>query len=284
MKQENNQTKVCTNCKKEKDINLFSKSAMGIDGLASQCKECLAEKRILKKRTKEGLVSEIYSEQKSSSKDRSHTMPNYSKETLIKWVFSQSNFEQLYYDWVNSEYNKWKRPSIDRLKDNLPYSLDNIRLVTWEVNNKQSHIDKLSGENKLDSKTVYKYSLEGNFLCEYNSVSMAARHLELHTSGIVKAVQNKTTAGGYQWRYLKQEYLSPIKKNANPLKIAITQLSKDGLVLKEWESGAAIAEHFNMINASSIYAVCKGKSKSAKGFLWKYSSETVKGEVNEINT
>ena len=50
MKQENNQTKVCTNCKKEKDINLFSKSAMGIDGLASQCKACLAEKRILKKK------------------------------------------------------------------------------------------------------------------------------------------------------------------------------------------------------------------------------------------
>ena len=95
---------------------------------------------------------------------------------------------------------------------------------------------------------------------------------------------HKTTAGGYQWRYLKQEYLSPIKKNANLLKIAITQLSKEGLVLREWESGAAIAEHFNMVNASSIYAVCKGKSKSAKGFLWKYSSEIVKGEVNEINT
>ena len=57
------------------------------------------------------------------------------------------------------------------------------------------------------------------------------------------------------------------KKNAIP----IIQFTKDGKFLKEWRS-LAEAERKLRIAHSSICWCCKGKSKSAGGFIWKYKS------------
>ena len=55
------------------------------------------------------------------------------------------------------------------------------------------------------------------------------------------------------------------------LSIPILQFSKDGTLVKEWQS-AMEAQRQLGISCSGICKCCKGKSKSAGGFIWKYKT------------
>jgi len=67
-------------------------------------------------------------------KKRGHLNPTYSLNELRDWLFSQDEFHKIYDEWVESGYDRWKRPSCDRLDDYKPYSLDNMRIVSWRDN------------------------------------------------------------------------------------------------------------------------------------------------------
>ena len=142
---ENNQTKKCTKCNIMKDLKYFSKQSIQSDGLKHQCKEC--DNAFLRTyfRTKKGLITKIYSSQKRNSKARLHNPPSYTITQLTIWLTNQNNFCELYNNWVSSGYKKDLVPSIDRLDDYKPYSLDNIRLVKWEINNIKGKKDIMKG-------------------------------------------------------------------------------------------------------------------------------------------
>lgn len=59
------------------------------------------------------------------------------------------------------------------------------------------------------------------------------------------------------------------KKGAIKRSIPILQFSKDGTLIKEWPSTRE-AERQLGIARSSICVCCKGRSKSAGGFVWRY--------------
>lgn len=59
------------------------------------------------------------------------------------------------------------------------------------------------------------------------------------------------------------------RKQSEAGKIPIVQYSKSGEFLKEWASGTDASKSLK-INHGNISEVCKGKRKSAGGFVWKY--------------
>ena len=162
------------------------------------------EQKLIYSRTKEGLIKSIYYDQRSHSLNRKHPMPEYSKEELIVWTFSQSNFDKLYENWVESGYKKDLRPSVDRKDDYVHYKLENLQLVTFRENYKRSHEDMKNGTNNKQSKTVYQYDLEGNFIKEFHSCRFAGRELNLSPTSIGRVCNyNQKTAGGFIWSYTK---------------------------------------------------------------------------------
>ena len=88
-------------------------------------------------RTVKGLIVSIYGRQKKSSKKRGHQLPTYSKEELHVWITSQSNFKELYDNWIASDCDMWLIPSVDRLDDAKGYSFNNIQLITWRENHEK---------------------------------------------------------------------------------------------------------------------------------------------------
>lgn len=194
--------KTCHTCLLKKTINNFYIHKFNLDGYSGSCKSCDKQKVIDRYRTKKGLITHIYSNQKRASIKRKHPLPSYSKKELCSWVFSQSNFDIVYRDWVDSGYKKDLIPSVDRLDDYKPYSLKNIRLTTWNVNRRKDFSNTKNGVNRKRLTPVFRYNLDGERIKFYYSIAQAARENKIHGTGISKVCRRKgMTSGGFKWEY-----------------------------------------------------------------------------------
>jgi hypothetical protein len=66
----------------------------------------------------------------------------------------------------------------------------------------KEHLEKLyKGHILANSKPINQYDLEGNFIKEWQSATIAAKEINLHPTSIRHCVQGKTkTSGGYIWK------------------------------------------------------------------------------------
>jgi len=180
--------KKCTKCLKKKKLKKFY-------GHTPYCKKCDNLRRLKLSRTKLGLVDRIFASQKASSKQRGHGLPEYSKEELRFWLLSQDIFEKLYRCWVDSDYDKNLRPSVDRLDESIGYSMSNIQLMTWYDNYKKEYTRRARIVQQLDDDL--------NVLVEYSSMGVASDITGI--SNISACCNNRREyAGGFKWRYKTQ--------------------------------------------------------------------------------
>ena len=130
----------CTKCLEKKPLSDFYTDTKRPHWFRYDCKICVRKKireyRDKTKNTISWMVAKIYSSQRSSSKRRNHPMPEYSSKELLVWIKKQDNFDFLYNNWIKSKYDMMMKPSIDRTNNNIWYSFDNIRLVSWWENYK----------------------------------------------------------------------------------------------------------------------------------------------------
>lgn len=157
------------------------------------------------RRTKKGLVTCLFRNQKTNSKRRGHKSPTYTKQELKEWLFSQHIFHVLFDNWKRLDYQKDYVPSVDRISNNNGYTLDNIQLMTWRENylkecDYRKNYNIVNGE-----KAIQRFSLYGGFIDEFSSVIKAEKELNIFSSSIVKVCKGKQkSAGGYLWKYKKE--------------------------------------------------------------------------------
>ena len=162
-----------------------------------------AQRSKLTRRTKRGSIVGIINKQRKSSKTRGHPEPAYTNQELIDWCMNQDVFHVLHAAWIESDYDIWLKPSIDRLEDNLGYTFDNIKIVTWKENNDKSHRDTRSGKLRNQLKPIAQYSLDGTHIADHISASEAARTIKFYQANISKACNKQAkTAGGFLWKYI----------------------------------------------------------------------------------
>lgn len=132
----------------------------------------------------------------------------------------------------------------------------------------------LGGEacNGTNDKTVYQYDLSGYLIGEYKSAHEASRSLNIQFTNICKVCRGeRKTAGGFGWSYEKHDNIQPIKTKRLG-DGTVLQFTKDGQFVAEYPT-AAEADRITGINRTTIGLVCKGKGKTAGGFVWKYKNE-----------
>lgn len=167
-----------------------------------ECLECSKKKCLNYRHSINGLVTTTYNNQLRYSKIRKHPKPSYTKEELKQWFIGQPKFQDMYNNWIASGYDKWEKPSVDRIDDYLPYTIDNIQLMTWKENHKKGDYCQLNGLNNKNSKSVLQYDTEGNFIKEYYSIAQAGRENNIFGSNISYACMGKfKTMGGFIWKY-----------------------------------------------------------------------------------
>ncbi len=168
----------CTNCSNE--------ATYGI----SWCNECNSKNHKNWSRTKLGLVGYIYESQKSASKRRGHRAPEYTKDELKEWLYSQPKYHELYSEWVRSTYDTDLKPSVDRKHNDIHYCMSNIQLMTWRAN-------RLKGVS-----CIYQYDMQGNLVNVYETVKEAAEAVGVGRKNIQRCINktdNRTSSAGYVW-------------------------------------------------------------------------------------
>ena len=205
--------KKCFKCRETKELDKFYKHKGMADGHLNKCIDCTKKdtsnndrvysNRVLDSydRTQKGVIRVMYKTQVRNSKSRKMNLPDYTKEQFKEWLYS-NNFEKLYNEWVNSGFDKNKKPSADRLDDFKPYTLNNIRLVTWEENRNHQIMDIINGTGTSGRrcKPVIQYDSNGNILAEYHSFSFARRVMGYSMEGSLKNGR-PDRKNGFIWKY-----------------------------------------------------------------------------------
>jgi hypothetical protein len=135
----------CTICNQEKDDTEFCINNSESRGRDYFCKTCKKAKKLEFYRTKRGVIVTIYDSQKASSKRRRHPEPSYTLEELYEWAINQEIFHVQYELWVESDYSKMDKPSIDRENDFKPYTFDNIQIISYQENYDKGTYNRLNG-------------------------------------------------------------------------------------------------------------------------------------------
>lgn len=163
-----------------------------------------------------GFINSTYQAFKTRQKDKGIRL-TFSKKRFIEW-FNKNNGKEMLDRWVNSKQLSSIRPSVDRIDPFKGYSINNIRLITWEENfekgkyeiylkrkktsNPVLHVKEENRKFASRNTPVIQMDLKGNYIAEFNSIADASRAFKVSGTGILFACKGKhKTACGYKWKY-----------------------------------------------------------------------------------
>lgn len=132
--------------------------------------------------------------------------------------------------------------------------------------------------NATRKKTIYQYSLNGDFIRKWTSLTDVGRRDDLNVGNISTSIKRGGTSEGYIWSYTylgkkinrKMKYQMPVKYTS------IIQLDKyDGHVIMTHDNALAAETTLKLRKGArnKIYECMSGKLKTAYGFVWRKAYE-----------
>lgn len=120
-------------------------------------------------------------------------------------------------------------------------------------------------EFKHFKRAVDQYTVEGELVESFSSLSSAAEKVGVHSASIIQALKGKSSVcAGFVWKDSGEKFVPPKKT-----KRKVQQLTLKGKVMKTF-SGVCEASRETGVSQPHISDVCSGKRKSAGGFLWSF--------------
>lgn len=142
---------------------------------------------------------------------------------------------------------------------------------SYEKKDKIEPVKEKQMKNNANSKKVYQYTLDGDFVCEWVSASEVGRQLNCSNILIVDCCNGKRRlALGYQWSYVKVDKM----KKVIPAVRKINQYTLNKEFVKTWNNAAEIKEVLGIDN-KGVLRCCKRKISTYKDFIWIYESEDI---------
>ena len=127
----------------------------------------------------------------------------------------------------------------------------------------------------IKNRPVAKYDLNGNLICKYDCVNEITEDKKLRNRIRNCCTGRQYNVDGFVYRYSPEPFnkyevfKKPIINNS-----MVHQYTMDGTYIKTYIS-IKEAGNDNNIARGSISDVCRGKNKSAGGFIWSYATQKV---------
>jgi group I intron endonuclease len=113
-------------------------------------------------------------------------------------------------------------------------------------------------------KTILQYSLDDNFIQEWESYDAITNKLGFKMESICSCCTGKkNTAYGFKWKHKEDNTTNP----------TILQLTKDNVLVREWKNMPEIHKAKPINSTQHITKCLQGYMKTAGGFIWKYKEE-----------
>lgn len=119
-------------------------------------------------------------------------------------------------------------------------------------------------KNRLDGK-IHKYTLQGEYLCTYNSLKEVESDFNCKMSGINTSIRMGKAYKGYVWRRGETPELQVKAVEVKKLTRKIGQYTLDGKLIKIYKTTREARKDFSNVNK-----VLKGTAKQCKGYTFKY--------------
>lgn len=143
-------------------------------------------------RQKYAQVKQRCTNKKRLDHKRYHDKLDIEIEDFYNRFIKDEQFNRLYIDWQESNYEYCKCPSVDRINPKLGYSIDNIQFITHSQNSTKDQ----------DKIPVKVYNLDGHFLGEFESLNSAVRYTGVEQSNAWKVLHKKRRhTGGFVFKY-----------------------------------------------------------------------------------
>lgn len=148
----------------------------------------------------ETYITQAFSSVRYKSKRRGEAYPTFTKSELRVWLY-QNGIQEKWIEYIESGYDKNKKPSIDRKDDYGIYEFSNMQLITWREN----HIKGVNGnkhkensKNQNLTKPVFIWDKKGELKKECNNYREASEYLGCHLVSISRATTGRRkTIKGY---------------------------------------------------------------------------------------
>jgi len=224
------------------------------------------------KKLLEDKINQLYKAMVRNSRKRKHNPPCFSISEFKEWITSQPRFENIIKNWVDSSFNTYLAPSVDRIDDNVGYMFSNMQLVTWVENMEKSHNDR--------SHEVYVYDIKGNLVKKVSN-SFAA---SLFTKDSPFVVRNnckgvsKLSSCGYQYKYVGSNKQITDLSNNPDLKICnfpVYMVSKKGEIVKRFNSISKALKFLDIDpkRTNKISNICKQGVGIFQGYRWCFADD-----------
>lgn len=199
-----------------------------------------------------------------------------SRETDHKKTYGQ-DIEYIYIDEINSlKREDWEPLEtfwIEYYKF-LGFTLMNIRKKGGggpEFHTNKTR-EKMSIPKPHLNRPVIQYSLDGEFIKEFDSITKASSHISKSNPSIIENCLGKRKSSyGFIWRYKENPLDKNFKYFKNKSNKAIIQYDLEGNFIKEWNNMKEPSDFYD-INYDGISSCCLGKQKTSGGFIWKYKN------------
>lgn len=182
----------------------------------------------------------------------------------------------------NKRKDRDKVNHIDEDKHNN--TMYNLEWCTCKENN--NHGTRNERVSKKLRKKVFQFSLIGEFIAEWDSVSVASTATDTCKSEITSCCRGKSkTANGFVWRYYTDSF-DKFDSSKNYHTGAIHMFSLQGDLLKTFKSTKDVYEFIGGKRDDNILQCCRGRVKTVKGYVWRFEGDTfdkyrVRGSKNK---